>query len=134
MEINEKELKVLKQLSSSYDPEDWGAFYFKSLISSTGLELKEVRRACRSLAKKGLAKYERGLVDEDGIPAGSGYRATEEGAAFITPCNVCGRRATYDYWTDEKGDVSYWNLAGHEVHILECEQHYKQSAVQAILV
>lgn len=102
VKINDKERKVLVRLEESYHPDEWGALYFRSLVEATGLELKEVRRACRSLAKKGLAKYERGLVDEDGVPAGSGYRATEEGAAVINPCtNGCGRRGTMHVdWQD----------------------------------
>src|SRR5437870_300515 len=83
-----------------YSPDEWGAYGFKGLVSQTKLEVPQVRRACRSLAKKGFAKFERTLWnEEDGQPAGAGYRATEEGAAYITPCDLCGKRATYDYYS-----------------------------------
>ena len=53
--------------------------YFRFITKETGLTLKEVRRACHSLAKKGLAEYVRGLFDDEGFTAGSGYCATEKG-------------------------------------------------------
>lgn len=43
----------------------------------------EIRSACQRLALLGLAVYRRGLMDEDGIPAGSGYAATMQGRALI---------------------------------------------------
>lgn len=70
------EQKVLCELVLS------GEFYqaFASLQEGTKLERKVVRRCCRSLARKGLAEYGRGLWSEDGEPRGSGYRA--KGDAF----------------------------------------------------
>jgi hypothetical protein len=56
-----------------------------------------VRRACRSRAKKELAEFLRGLFDEDGMVAGSGYGATLKGAALINACDICGGLAVYDY-------------------------------------
>ena len=38
-----------------------------------------IRRACRSLARKGLAEYMRGLWTEDGEMAGAGYGITKAG-------------------------------------------------------
>lgn len=124
--VNEKELAILKILAEAYSPDEWGAYAFASLSRQTKLEVKDVRRACRSLAKKGLAQYERSLWNDDG-PAGAGYRATEEGAAFISPCDICQKRATYDYWIDEKGEHAL-SLDPGARHILECDDHYKQSA------
>ena len=43
----------------------------------------EVRRACRSLWRKGLASYHRGLQTEDGEMAGAGYCITREGYDFL---------------------------------------------------
>ncbi len=123
--INEKEQKILVVLAEAYEPDEWGAYGFASLSSQTKLEVKEVRRACRSLAKKGLAKFERTLWNEDGL-AGAGYRATEEGAALITPCDICGKRATYYYYVNQKGEDA-WHKEGNR-HIQECEEHYKKSA------
>lgn len=125
VKINENERKVLEQLAEGYSPDEWSAYYFRGIVAATKMELKEVRRACRSLAKKGLAQYERGLFNQDGEAAGSGYRATEEGAALITPCDICGKRATFDYEIDEKGEQTFNGR-----RILECEAHYKQSAAR----
>ena len=52
---------------------------FKFLSVNTGLDVAEVRRLVRALARKGLAAYGRGLWSEDGGPAGSGYRCTKLG-------------------------------------------------------
>lgn len=111
-------------LADAYQPDEWGAYGFASLSSQTKLEVKDVRRACRSLAKKGLAQYERTLWNEDSGPAGAGYRATEIGAAFVAPCHVCGARATYDYKADSSGKMlrGIEMIAG--VRVLECEDHY----------
>lgn len=128
-QINEKERKVLAILAEAYEPDEWGAYAFKSLSLQTKLEVKEVRRACRSLAKKGLAQYERTLWNEDTGPCGAGYRATEEGAALISPCDMCGVRATYDYRVDEKGEM-FMGFASKTPlrRVRECENHYKASA------
>jgi hypothetical protein len=42
-----------------------------------------VRRACRSLARKGLAEYHKGLWTMDGVPGGAGYAATMAGADLL---------------------------------------------------
>lgn len=132
IKINDKERKVLEILADAYHPDEWGAYAFASLSRQTKLEVKEVRRACRSLAKKGLAKYERVLWNEDTGPAGAGYRATEEGAAFIDPCDICGGRISYDYTIDANGkhdwEKGYDEKTGR--HIRECNEHYKQSAAR----
>lgn len=128
IKINENERKVLEKLVEAYEPEEWGAYGFKSLSLITELEIKAVRRSCRSLAKKGLAAYERTLWSDDG-PAGAGYRATEKGAEFIEPCDVCGRRATFDYMVDDSGnhelDKGFNRENTHRVR--ECDDHYKLS-------
>lgn len=123
--LNEKEWKVLKVLAEVYEPDEWGAYAFKGLAAQTSLEIKEVRRACRSLAKKGLAQYERTLWNEETGPAGAGYRATEEGAALINPCDVCGARAVFDYYLDESEEQTPPFRGAH--HVRECEKHYEQS-------
>ena len=76
--INENEKKVLTHLLTIYD-NDGSCTYFRFIAAGTKLEIKQVRRACRSLAKKGLAEYVRGLFDDEGFTAGSGYCATEKG-------------------------------------------------------
>lgn len=128
--LNEKELEVLRCLAEAYHPDEdeWGAYGFKALSSITGLDAKNVRRACRSLARKGLAAYERGLWSDDG-PAGAGYRATEEGAAYIFPCDVCGKRATYEYNVEKDGSFTM-NDDENTTEIRECGQHYGMSFTQ----
>ena len=82
IKINERERKVLKALV--FCVEDIGyCIYFRGIAEETRLKRSQVRLACRSLARKGLTRYERGLFDDDGMVAGSGYCATEEGAEFI---------------------------------------------------
>lgn len=126
MNINEKERKVLQALEEEYAPDEWRAYAFAALCEITKLERKEVRRACRSLARKGLAAFERTLVDEEGVPAGAGYRATEQGAAFISPCDICGGRAVYDYNVEKDGTMT-GNDDENTRRVLECEEHYKKS-------
>lgn len=127
IKINENERIVLEVLAEEWNS-DSSCFYFKGILSrlkglKNELDLKQVRRACRSLAKKGLAQFVRGLFDEDGMVAGAGYCATEAGVAMITPCDVCGRLATYDYEVDEKGEQTM----NDGQRVLECEEHYKKS-------
>lgn len=96
--MTEKELKVLGRLARSYYTEDeWGALGFAGIMHSTGLDRKQVRRACRSLAKKGYTKYERVLWNDDG-PAGAGYRATKEGKNLFKWCDheYCDEIATQE--------------------------------------
>ncbi len=82
MKINEKEKKVLKVLVSFWE-DDQNCRFFWWIAKETKLTIKEVRRACRSLAKKGLTEYLIGLFDDDGILCGSGYCATREGVEFL---------------------------------------------------
>lgn len=84
MKINEKEKKVLKVLVEVFDSEA-NCLFFWYLAKRTKLQKLEVRRACRSLKKKGFVNYIRGLFDDDGMVAGSGYCATEEGVKIINP-------------------------------------------------
>src|SRR4051812_32496717 len=82
--LNEVEALVLVILGSSGG--DFCFWNFAGLCKETGLDRAKIRRACRSLARKELAVFERGLWTEDGEPAGSGYGATTSGvirAAFI---------------------------------------------------
>lgn len=89
--ISEKEKAVLTVLA-----EEWGdeqnCLFFRGIVSRLErtplkLDLRQVRLACRSLARKGLASYERGLFDDDGMVAGSGYCATRLGADLIEVLN-----------------------------------------------
>lgn len=77
--LSERERKALETLADAGGCEDFGYLSFKTIAGRSGLDLKVVRRTVRALARKGLAKYERGLWTEDGELAGSGYAATEAG-------------------------------------------------------
>jgi hypothetical protein len=79
MNLNPNETKVLVELADLHGYEECCYSGFDPLARETGLDRKVVRRACRSLARKGLAEYGRGLWSEDGEPAGSGYAATRAG-------------------------------------------------------
>lgn len=81
--INTSEAKVLAVLAAISG--DFGCFSFRPIMRRTRLNRAAVRRACRSLARKGLARFHRGLWTEDGEPAGSGYCATEQGVAAADP-------------------------------------------------
>lgn len=74
--LNANEVKVLASLASI----DEDHYYpFAPISRDTKLNRAAVRRACRSLRRKGLARFRAGLWTEDGDPRGSGYGATLEG-------------------------------------------------------
>jgi DNA-binding MarR family transcriptional regulator len=72
-------LQTLAMLSSESEYGDDMCTYFRVIAEQSGLEEKQTRRSVRSLVRKGLAKYVRGLFDEDGMVAGSGHCLTPEG-------------------------------------------------------
>lgn len=78
--LNPNEVKVLAALTSVYDGEGFGFFCFRAIGRRARVNRKIVRRSCRSLARKGLAQFSRGLWSEDGEPRGSGYAATKAGS------------------------------------------------------
>lgn len=75
-DIERKCLKALIDLLKDSAP----GFYtcFSPICKKTGLSRKVVRRAIRSLDRKGFTEYARGLCDEDGEFRGAGYRPTEK--------------------------------------------------------
>ncbi len=83
MKINDDERKVLGVLAEARA--DYEDFCYKSFagIAVCGLDRKRIRRAARSLSRKGLAEYGRGLWNDDGEVAGSGYCCTKEGAEYL---------------------------------------------------
>lgn len=79
--ISQRQLAVLRVLYS-YGPE--AALYMKTIATITDLDKKAVRKAVRTLARKGYAELVRGLInEEDGLLAGSGYAITTKGCAFM---------------------------------------------------
>lgn len=80
MKLNDNEKIILKVLADSYDTSGWdetGFYSFNPLVELTGIERRKVRLACRSLKRKGLAKFEKALTDMDGMFAGAGYSGDE---------------------------------------------------------
>lgn len=75
--LGKSEGKCLAVLAEYYHDEA-NYFPFASIAADTRLNLTQVKRAVRSLARKGLAQYARGLWNDEG-PAGSGYGCTEQG-------------------------------------------------------
>lgn len=82
MTISERELKALKALAENYGS-DCNCLYFREVARRTKLPQVQVRRSVRSLARKGLAEYTRGLFNDDGMVAGSGYCCTRVGYEFL---------------------------------------------------
>lgn len=85
IKLNDNEKKVLRFLAEGngrdYDFDEifWS---FKMICEYTQLDRRMVRLACRSLARKGLSQYLSGLLDEDGLAAGSGYGISSKGMEY----------------------------------------------------
>jgi len=60
-----------------------GAISLKELSRVLGEDYSAVRRAVRTLARRGLAELHRALWTDDGRPAGSGYALTEKGEQMM---------------------------------------------------
>lgn len=83
MALNPQAQKVLQFLADEFSS-DHGFYGFAGIMSGAGInDRAAVRRACRLLARKGLAQYERGLWSDDGEPGGAGYGATKAGVESI---------------------------------------------------
>lgn len=81
IKLNEDEAKCLEILDKSYGNDL--VYSFSYYEADTGLDRKRVRRAIRSLARRGFAEYHKGLMDDDGMVAGSGYIGTKKGSDFL---------------------------------------------------
>jgi len=73
------EKRVLGFLAAKFQSDQHFYFAFDTISDGTKIDRKTVRRACRSLKRKGLTAFRNGLFNEDGAVAGSGYAATEQG-------------------------------------------------------
>jgi hypothetical protein len=71
---------VLRHLAGMQPEVYWP---FSALTYRTKLTRAQVRLACRSLRRKGLAEFRAGLWTEDGEPAGAGYSATTLGRELV---------------------------------------------------
>lgn len=128
--ISGNEKRVLECLVERYDASGWGEtgfFNFQSLMQKTGLDKNTVRKCCRSLKRKKLADYSNGLWYEDGGPAGSGYCATLEGAAYMNPCDHCEKLCEYE-WYERDGKMVCVIVDDVEegTHHKMCEEHYRK--------
>lgn len=82
--LNADERSVLRALASTFcDYGGFGFLGFAAISRRAKMDRARTRRACRSLARKGLAEFQRGLWTDDGHPGGSGYGATKAGAALV---------------------------------------------------
>ena len=91
--ISERERKVLIDLAEVYGDEA-DCRFMKYIGERTDLEYSQVRRSVRSLARKGYAEFVRGLFNDEGMVAGSGYRATKEGALLVKACIDCKKEVS----------------------------------------
>ncbi len=74
--LSDSEQRVLEKLAACGGEYSYS---FDTIMTDTGLIRPVVQTACRSLKKKGLAMFFRGLMDDDGNVAGSGYTVTVKG-------------------------------------------------------
>lgn len=77
--LSPEEETVLKVLYSETKYDMTYVLPFRPIMLRTGLIRPIVRRACRSLARKGYAQYVKGLQTDDGDFAGAGYCITRLG-------------------------------------------------------
>ena len=75
--------RVLVELDEHTQPDGELCCHFKPLARWCEMEIREVRRITRHLARKGLAEYHRALFTEDGYLAGAGYCITPAGRAKL---------------------------------------------------
>ncbi len=124
-DITENERKVLEVLLE--DSDIWGekCLYLSWIEEEAKLDRKSVQAACKTLRAKGFAEYHRGLMDDDGKVAGSGYCLTRAGRALISPCDDCEEYAFYDWWDKDGKQVISSEIGA--IHIRKCEEHYKKS-------
>lgn len=84
--LNPREVRVLAALTSVAG--DFGVLAFRGIGRRVRMKRSEIRLACRSLARKGLAEFHFGCWSEDDRPAGSGYSATKAGCERADPTLV----------------------------------------------
>ncbi len=77
-------MKVLKAYAVGWDDSGWGehmCYTFARVAKKTRLPAAKVRIAARSLTRKGLMEYTKGLISmQTDMLAGSGYCVTKQGA------------------------------------------------------
>jgi hypothetical protein len=76
--LTERHRRAVVGLALAAPCHDWFA-PFKSIASNGNLEPYLVRKSVRHIARKGLAEYASGLMNDDGEVMGAGYRLTADG-------------------------------------------------------
>lgn len=71
MRLTENQNKILSILQHGAGEEI--CYYYRFLVSDTGLDLETVKKEVQELKRLGLVEYVRGLMTEDGEVAGSGF-------------------------------------------------------------
>ena len=78
------EMSVLKTLNEYSEDSDYGqAWYTWKIAEDTGLTKEYARVALLSLRNRGLVIWQRGLFNDDGMTAGSGYAITNQGQKYL---------------------------------------------------
>lgn len=86
VKISNNERKCLEILAERYEDGDGDTCYYTKYIAKMAvLDPKKARIYIRSLVRKGLVEYHRGLFNDDGQVAGSGYKCSERGFYTINP-------------------------------------------------
>lgn len=79
---------VLSALGEAYDLNSEFSFLsFRAIAERAGIDVRDVRAACRSLAARGHAQFQGGLVTEDFAMYGSGYAITPAGRLALQEKN-----------------------------------------------
>ena len=78
-----RHLLILEALALNASDLGFRFMSFAGIAELSGVDRIHVRRDVRHLARKGLAKFARGLWNEDGEPRGSGYAITHAGLAAL---------------------------------------------------
>jgi hypothetical protein len=79
--LSDNQIKVLTVMG---DWEDDEAYYYTRIVArKSHLSYRLTRICLRALVRKGLVDYGRGLMDDDGMLAGSGYQISQKGRAHL---------------------------------------------------
>jgi hypothetical protein len=81
LRISQRERTLLTAMQKHTHDLGWG-WSFQGLSHISDLPLGQIRRTVRSLARKGLAQFQRVMWAENGQPVGAGYALTPEGRQF----------------------------------------------------
>jgi len=82
--VSPREHAVLAYLHEFGEAHEEGmCIYTRVIADEAKLSFKDARGGVRALVRKGLAEYHRGLFDDDGMVAGSGYCISRAGRELI---------------------------------------------------